>query len=134
MTKFTDEQKRRMGILNEPVREIKERGWTREQFKAAFKKLGFSLVAFERELGLPANSVTVALTKRYPKVQKLISSFLNVPLNELWPNHYLKNGSTIDYRYRAETLTDEELEALNEATADVDRSPIVVSLPVGMKL
>lgn len=124
---FTDEELQRMGLTREEVnRNLAEheekkalqnaRGWTRQQISNELHIRGFNSIAeFERACGLAKGSVNQAMYKRFPKVDKLISSFLNIPLHELWPNQYLANGVPMNYRYRAETMTDEELAKLNHS-------------------
>lgn len=129
MSKFTPEQIARMNTTVADSVKKHHRGWTRDEFKEAFKKQGFTFTDFERGLSLRPSSVSQSLSKRFPKVDKLISAFLDVPVHVLWPNQYLRNGLPINHRYYdPEIMTDEELERLNAATENA-RERIVVPFP-----
>lgn len=123
---FTDEERQRMG-LTETVSEQKvyERGWTADDFKRVLKERGFTVASFEREAQLPKGSLYVAFKGRYRRVDKILSGFLNIPLHELWPNQYLANGLPMNYRYRAETLSDEELAKLNHSVMNPQPKRVV---------
>lgn len=109
--KLTDEQRRAMGL--EPTTQSFIRGWTPKQIKDEIKKKGFTLSEFERECGFYHNSISQALKKRYPKIDKAIAVFLDVHESVIWPNRYFANGVAINSSYDIETRTDEELRKLN---------------------
>ena len=90
------------------------RGWSRDQFKEAFAQKGMSFRNFEMQLGLSASVVSQSLDRRMPKVDKLISKFLGVPLCELWPNQYFVNDLPIPGAFNPCFLRDEELKLLND--------------------
>jgi Ner family transcriptional regulator len=132
-TELTNEEKQRLGLANESQREVIERGWTREQIKALINQKGFTISGLERALSLPPGTLNRSLVRRSPKADNLLAKFLDVHVSTLWPNRYLRNGNPIHFHYRAECMSDEELEKLNAAT-EGPREQIVVSLPGGMNL
>tara|TARA_R110000851_G_scaffold32845_5_gene87871 strand:- start:3608 stop:4207 length:600 start_codon:yes stop_codon:yes gene_type:complete len=109
--KLTDQQREAMGL--QPKSETIERGWSSVQIKKAIQQKGFTLADFERECGFRYNSVSQALKKRYPKIDKAIAVFLEVHESVIWPNRYFVNGVAINKIYNIETRSDEELAALN---------------------
>lgn len=61
--------------------------WDRHSILAAIRRKGETMTSLERKLGIPANTLSVALCRPYPKGEKVISSFLKEPRNELFKYH-----------------------------------------------
>ncbi|MBG6248579.1 MULTISPECIES: helix-turn-helix domain-containing protein [Symbiopectobacterium] len=58
---------------------------------AAIKRKGTSLAALSRASGLASSTLANALTRRWPKGERLIAQAINVSPEEIWPSRYLKN-------------------------------------------
>ncbi len=69
--------------------------WHKEDIKAAIRKRTGTMAAFADKYELRADEVRHALSKPRPSIQRMISSFLDVPLHKLWPDFYRKDGSRI---------------------------------------
>ncbi len=69
--------------------------WDRHAILAAIKRKGYTLERLATENGLHKNSCKTALGVPFPKVDRIISTFLAVPLHLLWPDRYHVNGSRI---------------------------------------
>lgn len=61
--------------------------WDRHGVLAAIQRQGETLSSLEKKLGIPANTLSVALCRPYPKGEKIISSFLKVPRSKLFKFH-----------------------------------------------
>lgn len=136
---LTDEEMKRLGIQHRSIEELPsiERGWTKAQFKAAFAERSMTYIAFERLVHLSPGSIQQSLNKRFPKSDRLIAAFLDVPLHELWPNRYTVTGSVWPRNVTPETLTDEELAELNAkyaGTSKYEGRQITVPFPAEAKL
>ena len=56
---------------------------------AAIRKQGKTLTQLSVEAGLHPRTLATALDRKYPKGEKIISDFINVPVQEIWPERYL---------------------------------------------
>lgn len=56
---------------------------------AAIRKRGKTLTQLSIEAGLHPRTLSNALDRKYPKGEKIISDFINVPVQEIWPERYL---------------------------------------------
>lgn len=77
------------------------REWHREDIKAEVRKRGSSLFALARAHSLDPNTMTRSLRERFPTYHGVISRFLGVPAQELWPHWYAPDG-----RLRGKTRPD----------------------------
>lgn len=68
-------------------------GWHREDIKAEVRKRGSSLFDLARRAGLTPRTMTRSLRVRYPSYHAVISRFIGVPTQELWPHWYQADGS-----------------------------------------
>ncbi|WP_423241871.1 cell morphology transcriptional regulator XreR2, partial [Pantoea ananatis] len=55
---------------------------------AALKKRGTSLAAVSRQAGLASSTLANALTRRWPKGERLIAETLDVEPEKIWPSRY----------------------------------------------
>lgn len=82
----------------------KTQNWDAPGILAAVKRKQKTLTALAEGAGLNASACRTSLTRPFPAADKVISDFLGVPLHELWPDRYEKDGARIDkrtIRYRA---------------------------------
>ena len=130
-TFLTEDERTRIGLTTVP---LKSRNWSKERIRKAIIDKGFpSVAAFERAVGVPQGYVNQSYNRRFPSIEKIIASFLDVHISEIWPDRYLQNGKPIHYHYRVQEMSDEDLAKLNKATLHPE--PVkVVSLPKGIKL
>ena len=58
--------------------------WDRHSILAEINRRGETLASLERRYKLPSNILSVALCRRYPKAEKVISRFLEKPVSVLF--------------------------------------------------
>ena len=68
--------------------ESRKQDWHRVEIVAAVRKRGKTITALSIESGLSANTLKSALQFKYPKGERIISDFLGVPPQEIWPSRY----------------------------------------------
>lgn len=62
--------------------------WHRADILAAIKKRGTTLAQLSRENGLHERTLYNALERHWPKGERIISEFLNIPPHIIWPGRY----------------------------------------------
>ena len=67
---------------------MNQQDWHPADIIAALKKRGTSLAAVSRNAGLASSTLANALTKHWPKGEKLIAEELGVSPAEIWPSRY----------------------------------------------
>ncbi|MEG0280848.1 MAG: helix-turn-helix transcriptional regulator [Morganella sp. (in: enterobacteria)] len=67
----------------------RQQDWHPADIIAAIRKKGTTLAALSRNAGLSASTLSNALARRWPKGEKIIADFLNIPPAEIWPSRYL---------------------------------------------
>lgn len=71
--------------------------WHREDIMAAIRKKGTTLAELGRHHGYEnPTALYNVFHKRYPKVEQIISAFLEVDASEIWPSRYIK--PSIDFK------------------------------------
>ncbi|PLY36744.1 DNA-binding protein [Pectobacterium carotovorum] len=70
---------------------MNQQDWHPADIIAALKKRGTTLAAVSREAGLASSTLANALTKHWPKGEKLIAEALGVSPEEIWPSRYRKS-------------------------------------------
>ncbi|WP_210511787.1 helix-turn-helix domain-containing protein [Pantoea ananatis] len=65
-----------------------QQDWHPADIIAALKKRGTSLAAVSRQAGLASSSLANALTRRWPKGERLIAETLDVEPEKIWPSRY----------------------------------------------
>ena len=83
--------------------------WDAPGILAEVKRRASNLTALAREAGLQDSACRTSLSRPFPAADKAISDFLGVPLGELWPDRYEKDGMRKDrrtIRYRAHNKRD----------------------------
>jgi len=76
----------------------RKRGWHREDIKAEIRKRGTTVTKLAQDHGLSDSACRVALIRPSPAGELVISSFLGVPLQELWPDRYDPYGRRLATR------------------------------------
>jgi len=68
--------------------------WHPADIIAGLRKQGTSLAAVSRGAGLASSTLANALTRHWPKGERIIAGILNKRPEEIWPSRYqhLKNG------------------------------------------
>ncbi|ECD5189189.1 transcriptional regulator [Salmonella enterica subsp. enterica serovar Moero] len=64
--------------------------WHPADIIAALKKRGTSLSALSRQAGLASSTLANALTRHWPKGERLIAEELGVTPEQIWPSRYRK--------------------------------------------
>ncbi|HHL9083700.1 helix-turn-helix transcriptional regulator [Escherichia coli] len=64
--------------------------WHSADIIAALKKQGTSLSDVSRKSGLASSTLANALTRRWPKGERLIAEALGVAPEQIWPSRYLR--------------------------------------------
>lgn len=67
--------------------------WKRFRIKHELDKKGYSISSLSIALGFKSNSVSVALTKPWAKVERIIADIIGVEPSEIWPSRYGKRIS-----------------------------------------
>ncbi|MBH0548301.1 helix-turn-helix domain-containing protein [Salmonella enterica] len=62
--------------------------WHSADIIAGLKKRGTSLSALSRQAGLESSTLANALTRRWPKGERLIAEALDVAPENIWPSRY----------------------------------------------
>ncbi|ECE0647928.1 transcriptional regulator [Salmonella enterica subsp. houtenae] len=62
--------------------------WHPADIIAALKKRGTSLAAVSRNAGLASSTLANALTRRWPKGERLIAEALDIAPEQIWPSRY----------------------------------------------
>ncbi|HIE9492927.1 TPA: helix-turn-helix domain-containing protein [Klebsiella quasipneumoniae subsp. quasipneumoniae] len=65
--------------------------WHPADIIAALKKRGMSLAAVSRNAGLASSTLANALTRRWPKGERLIAEALDVAPEDIWPSRDRKS-------------------------------------------
>ncbi|WOA54297.1 helix-turn-helix domain-containing protein [Dickeya solani] len=68
-----------------------DKDWHPADIIAGLRKKGTTLAAVSREAGLASSTLANALTKHWPKGEKLIAEALGVSPTEIWPSRYRKS-------------------------------------------
>lgn len=84
-----------------------EEGWHPADIKAAIHKRGMTLSKLAVDNGLTESCVRAALLRCQPAADAVISSFLGVPLHELWPDRWDAEGLRV-HHVRDETTANPE--------------------------
>jgi len=75
--------------------------WHPADIIAAFRKKKTTLAAVSRLAGLSSSTLANALTRPWPKGEKLIADALSVAPNEIWPSRYFdENGQQVTRHIR----------------------------------
>lgn len=67
---------------------MKAQDWHPADIIAGVKKKGTSLAAISRRAGLASSTLANALTRRWPKGERLIAEALGKQPQEIWPSRY----------------------------------------------
>lgn len=65
-----------------------KKDWHSTDIIAAIKKKGSSLSQISRQAGLNSSTLNNALSRRWPKGERIIAEFLDIPASEIWPSRY----------------------------------------------
>ena len=69
---------------------MRHQNWHPADIIAALKKHGTSLAALSRKAGLSSSTLANALTRHWPKGERLIAEELGVTPEQIWPSRYRK--------------------------------------------
>ena len=69
--------------------------WDVHAIRAEIKRRGYTFVELSRKYGLAVSAIRTALVMPYPKADRVISAFLGVPLHNLWPDRYDRDGNRL---------------------------------------
>ncbi|EPF15226.1 DNA-binding transcriptional regulator Nlp [Cedecea davisae] len=67
---------------------MKAQDWHPADIIAGIRKKGTSLAALSRDSGLASSTLANALTRRWPKGERLIAEALGKQPQEIWPSRY----------------------------------------------
>jgi len=85
-----------MSELNIPKEPAVRREWIKYQLRLK----GYSLRQLAREDGVYPNVPAVALTRTFPKWERIIAGKIGVLPQELWPERYDEQGRPINHSTR----------------------------------
>lgn len=69
---------------------MRQPDWHSADIIVALKKRGTSLSALSRQAGLASSTLANALTRRWPKGERLIAEALGIAPEQIWPSRYRK--------------------------------------------
>ncbi|MCA6955125.1 helix-turn-helix domain-containing protein [Pectobacterium polaris] len=67
---------------------MKSNDWHPADIIASLRKKGTTLAAVSRKAGLASSTLANALTRHWPKGERLIAEALNKRPEEIWPSRY----------------------------------------------
>jgi len=70
--------------------EMIDKDWHPADIIAGLRKKGTSLAAVSRKAGLSSSTLANALTRHWPKGERLIAEELGVTPEQIWPSRYRK--------------------------------------------
>lgn len=73
--------------------------WHAEDIKAAIRKRGVTMTDLALSRAMPEASVRNAIARPFAKGELVIAEFLQIPLHEIWPNRWTKEGKRLRPRY-----------------------------------
>ncbi|CAQ83096.1 MULTISPECIES: helix-turn-helix domain-containing protein [Photorhabdus] len=65
-----------------------QQDWHPADIIAGLKKKGITLAALSRSAGLASSTLANALTRRWPKGERIISNALEIAPEIIWPSRY----------------------------------------------
>ncbi len=71
--------------------------WDKHSIKAEIHRRGHTLNSLGAQYKLNDGDVSKALDQRFPKAERVIMEFLEVPAHQLWPDRYDSDGYAIRY-------------------------------------
>lgn len=71
---------------------MEQNDWHPADIIASLRKQGTTLAAISREAGLASSTLANALTRHWPKGERLIAEALNKRPEEIWPSRYQNSG------------------------------------------
>ncbi|ATM85824.1 MULTISPECIES: helix-turn-helix domain-containing protein [Yersinia] len=74
--------------------------WHPAEIIAAIKKKGSSLSALSRRAGLSGSTLANALSRQWPKSERIIATYLGVDASTIWPSRYKHKTSSIKGKHR----------------------------------
>ncbi|CDG47362.1 Putative sugar fermentation stimulation protein B [Serratia symbiotica SCt-VLC] len=70
-----------------------EQDWHRIDIVAALHKEGLTMRALSVEAGLKPDTLKNALSRAYPKGERIIAKALGTELTHIWPSRYIRKAS-----------------------------------------
>jgi len=70
------------------VLQMEQKDWHPADIIAGIRKKGSSLAAVSRKAGLASSTLANALTRHWPKGERLIASELGMAPEQIWPSRY----------------------------------------------
>lgn len=67
---------------------MKNQDWHQADIIASLRKRKTTLAAVSRAAGLASSTLTNALTRPWPKGEKLIAEAMGIPPKKIWPSRY----------------------------------------------
>ncbi|PCI85439.1 MAG: hypothetical protein COB24_12940 [Hyphomicrobiales bacterium] len=69
--------------------------WSRHEILAEIKDRGYTTIKLDAKLALKPNDIAVSLNRPFPKADKALARWLEIPLHDLWPSRYDSNGARL---------------------------------------
>jgi Ner family transcriptional regulator len=104
-------------------RKITACDWHQADIIAALRKSGTTLAAVSRASGLSSSTLANALSRSWPKGEKIIADALKLPPSVIWPSRYFDEQGRLVVKIMRRKKAAEEIEAREKghfsATAEV---------------
>jgi len=78
--------------------------WHRADIIAALHKSGTTVVGLSRASGLSPSSLSNVFYRSWPRGERIIAAYLNVPLSDIWPSRYPACDAAVKARCRYSAL------------------------------
>ncbi len=75
---------------------MKAQDWHPADIIAGIRKKGSSLAALSRSSGLASSTLANALTRRWPKGERIIAEMLGMQPEEIWPSRYETSNAEVE--------------------------------------
>ena len=79
---------------------LKKAVWDQYAIKAEIRRRGKTLTALAKDNGYSPSFLRASFIKPSTNVNRVIAQFVQVPLQELWPDWFDADGELIPARYR----------------------------------
>jgi len=98
--------------------QVQRKDWHHADIIAALHKCNTSLAAVSRAAGLSSSTLSNALTRPWPKGERLIAEAIGVPASEIWPNRYFDSQGHAIPRVMRQKRSNAEEETLLISSPD----------------
>ncbi|AHJ75577.1 helix-turn-helix domain-containing protein [Kosakonia sacchari] len=97
---------------------VQRENWHHADIIAALRKRNTSMAAVSRAAGLSSSTLANALTRPWPRGERLIAEAIGVPASEIWPSRYFDSQGQEIPRMTRHKNTEVENTPLQSSNSD----------------